>query len=536
MSNASRVSDFSLRLIRRLCREELVEELEGNLLEYREVITGPFRKIKYWYQVLNYLRPGTLKIFHVNAQSMFHINPKLTFRNLYRQGSTSVINLLGFTIGLTATIFLYFYIYDQLTVDNFHKDGNMIYRAIRQSAINGAPYKIGVTSSRFAPALANDFSSSVTAHTQAMKETGLVSVGQRQFFEENILFASSSFFDFFSYPLAYGDPQTVLSEPNSAVLSKAVAEKYFGDIDPIGQEIDVDHQYSFVVTGIFDDMPSKSHLQYDLVFSLQVFERFDWYDDWWNNMMMTYVKIPTKAQAAHVESQLKGFMDKYFGDDFERSGRRIDLTLEPLGDIYFNRNTRYDQAEHGHLGSIYILLIVAIGILFIGSFNYVNLSIAHSFARAREVGVRKVLGVHKRRLAAQFLSEAATLFVISAVCAILLTELLSPAFESLFGMDLALDWFGATTLLFLGALSLGILLASGIYPAMLLASFLPITAMQGKIASGKNVHLRKGLVIVQFTISIFLIGATWFISKQMHFLNDKDLGFDNDGIITVQSI
>lgn len=526
---------FSLRLIQWLCKDELSEEIEGNLHEYHKKLTQSFSsKSKYWFQVVTYLRPSTLKLFKPKARPMFIFNPALTLRNLYRHKSTAFINIFGFTTGLVAAIFLYFYIYSEVNYDSFHSNKDQIYRVARMSEMNGSPYSIGVTSGPFARALENDFSSDITSSTRVQAEDGLVTVGDAKFFEEEMLFVDANFFEFFSFPLIVGDPSTVLQDANSVVLTQEAAKKFFGDKSPLGEILVVDNEYQFTVSGIIGELPAKSHLEFEMVFSIQLFERFDWFSDWWNNSLLTYVSIATPEQAANVEEQLGGFMQKYFAEDFAESGNKIDLKLEPLSDLYFNRDTRYDEAKHGNLQSIYILAFVAIAILFIACFNYVNLSIAQSFMRAKEVGVRKVLGVRRARLVLQFLGESMMILLFSIVLSVGICHLLNPVFNAYFQLEVTLNWMDGNVITFFSALIVLVLLTSGVYPAILLSTFKPVSVLKGsKLASGKSAGLRKGLVIIQFSIAIFLMVATLLISAQTDFLSAKDLGFDREAVILV---
>lgn len=525
---------FSLTLIRWLCKADLVEELEGNLYQYYQEHTGKWQNLKYWYQVFCYLRPSMLKTFKLkNSGPMFIFNPLLTIRNLSRHRATSLINILGFTLGLTATIFLYFYLSDELSNDSFHAGGNEIYRVLRVSDLNGDPYRIGVTSGPFAGALQNDFPDAIQHTTRAFPQDGLVAYGDKKFNESKLLFADANFFEFFSFPLVSGNKASVLTNNNSVVISEEMAEKYFGQKDPIGEILELDNELLFEVTGIFTEPPHKSHLDFDMVLTISFFERFEWFGHWWNNGLMTYVKINSPAVAAQVETQLGGFMDKYFGDDFKQSGTRVDLTLEPLSDIYFNRATRYDWARHGNLQTVIILAIVAIAILFIACFNYVNLSIAQSFLRVKEVGVRKVLGVNRKRLMAQILSESLMILLIAILLSIGICELLNPAFNVFFDLDIDLTWWQPSVWVVLVSLILFILAIAGIYPSLLLSSISPVTAMRGgKITTGRST-IRKVLVVTQFAISIFLIVATLLISAQKDFLDNKDLGFEREAVVLV---
>lgn len=527
---------LSFKLIKWFCKEDLTEQVQGDLEQYyEESRPGIFKNFKYWYQVINYLRPSTLKSFKNSTQGpMFIFNPILTFRNLYRHLSTSLISLFGFTMGLVATIFLYFYIYDEITTDDFHEDGDQIYRTLRVSEMNGTPYRIGVTSGPYAEALINDYPSAVSEVTRVLINEALVSVGEKRFNEENISFVDANFFDFFTLPLKYGDRETALATGKSAILSEEMARKYFGDTNPLGQIIELDNEYEFIVSGVLDEAPGNTHLHHNFIFSIDILNNEEWFSNWWSNSMSTYVKIPSAKTAANFEGQLDQFMVKYFGEDFVRSGSKIGLELEPLREIYFNNETRYDFAKHGSFSSILTLGAVAIAILFIACFNYVNLSIAQSFMRAKEVGVRKVLGGSKWRLILQFLSESLMILFFSILISILICEWLTPAFNAFFNLEVSLNWTDRNVIVFFLALVSVIMVCSGVYPAVLLSSFESVSILKGsKLTSGKNVGLRKVLVVTQFVISIFLIVASMLISVQTDYLNSKDLGFNKEAIVLV---
>ncbi|GAB4247934.1 MAG: ABC transporter permease [Ekhidna sp.] len=526
----------SLRLIQWLCREELVEELQGNLCQfYAEASESRFRQLRYWWQVIGYLRLSTLKTLKTqNSGPMFIFNPILTLRNLYKHKSTTLISMFGFVLGLVSSFLLYFYIYNEVNTDSIHAEKEQIYRALRVSSMNGTPYRIGVTSGPYGPALQNDYPSDVTDMMRVKPENGLMAYGEKKFFENRLLFADPNFFDFFNFPLVAGDPKSVLTNANAVVLTKATAEKYFGDEDPIGKVLELQNQYSFMVSGIIDDYDFNSHLEFSMIFSLEVMQEFDWFSNWWNNNLITYVKVPTRQQALAMEETLDDFMIKYMGEDFKRSGRKMDLDLEPLEDIYFNNDTRYDFVQHGSFDSIIILSAVAIAILFIACFNYVNLSIAQSFMRAKEVGVRKAMGGSKARLIIQFLSETLMILIFSIGISILVCELVNPLFNSFFGLEIALNWTDQNVLLFVLILGIVILLSSGAYPALLLSSFKSVAILRGsKLSSGKKLGLRKALVVVQFSISIFLIVSSVLVYIQTEFLNNKELGFEKEAIVLI---
>ncbi len=535
MSSKKKPSELSLKLIRWLCKDELVEIVQGDLLEFYELHSeSKFKKLKYWFQVINYLRPSTLKSLNTqNSVPMFVFNPLLAIRNLNRQRSSTLISIFGFTLGLVASFFLFFYIKTELSVDNFIKERSQLYRAVRTSDINGDPYVIGVTSGPYGPALLNDFPESIEYMTRAYPQSGLVSFGERKFFEDRLLFADANFFEVFSFPLVKGSANSVLANINSIVISLETARKYFGDQDPIGQTLEIDNEFSYIVSGVFDNQSVKSHLEFDMVLSIDFFNRFEWFSDWWNNGLFTYIKVPSTAQAEYLETQFPDFIKKYFPEDF-KVGRQPVLTLEPLSDIYFNHETRYDRGvSHGNYASLMILIAVGIAILFIACFNYVNLSIAQSFMRAKEVGIRKVLGVHRMRMVLQFIGESSIVLFFSILLAIGICELINPLFINYFDVELEISWTDPVVPVFLVLLLVFALLTSGVYPALMLSSYKPISILRGRLSLGNNVGLRKGLVITQFAISIFLIIATILISLQNRYLNSKDLGFDQSAVILI---
>lgn len=527
-------SSLSLKLIRWFCKEELAEEIEGNLIEYHERdsrSTVRFKAFRYWFQLFNYLRPSTLKKLHFSKyNNMFNFNPLFTIRSLFKQGASSVINVLGFAMGLVCVLFLYFHIKSELSYDQFHEDKDIIYRTVRVSNQDTDPRFIGVTSGPFGPALKNDFPNSIQSYCRAQTTDVLATFEDQKFIEKEIILADSNFFSFFSFPLIAGNPDQVLKELNSAVLGKETARKYFGDEDPIGKIIRIDNKMDFVVRGIMDEFPSKSHINFTMVLNINLIDL----DTWWNNGLITYVKIATPQEADYVDAQLNDFMVKHFGEDFATIGIKLGLTLESLNDIYLNNNTVFDMANHGSLSTIYILGAVGLAILLIACFNYVNLAIAQSFKRAKEIAVRKVLGGHKARLVLQFMGESLTILLFATVIAIILGIVITPLFNSYFGLGIQIDWQDTNLLIFSG-LILGItLLVAGLYPAMLLSSFDPLKVFKGgQLNSGKNGFIRKSLVITQFFISVFMIAVTLLISKQMDFVQTTDLGFKHEAIIMV---
>lgn len=461
---------------------------------------------------------------------------KVITRFILRSKFFTLINVAGLSVGLACTLVIYLYIRHEYSFDQFHHDGSITYRVIRQSQMNNVPYHIGVTSGPFMDALLTDYPGQIATATRAMPADALVQIADESFIEDHILLADSNFFSFFSYPLLRGNPESVLDNPNAVVLTKAFAKKYFGEQDPIGKVLRLDNQYDLTVTGIMDDMPGNTHLQFDFVSSLQLVAHEDWFNEWWNNSLYTYVKIPDPQHAAFVAGHLHEFMDKYFGEDFKRTNSRIDLVLEPLEEIYFDADTRFEtNVKHGDKKYIAIFGSVGILLIILAAINYMNLATAQASKRAKEVGIRKTLGSSRKTIALQFLAESAVLCGISIVLAVVISQLLIPLLAATFNIELSGFLADKYVWVFLGVLWFVISVASGAYPALMLSTFQAVKVLKGEVkGEWRYVLVRKALVVFQFGISIFMIVATLFIGRQLQYMHDKDLGFDREQVMLIR--
>ncbi|MDW3190876.1 MAG: ABC transporter permease [Cytophagales bacterium] len=529
---------LSLRLVRKLVRKEMVEEIEGNLYEYFDFLHQDNRRfllLRYWLEVVQYFRPAFLKMFKLKINIMFFFNPKIAARNLLRHRSSTVISLLGFTIGLTSVLFLYFYIENELTYDDFHADKDQIFKVYRTSQdANGDWYDIGVSAPPYAAALKNDFPGTIKETLRYSIDDWVVTRGESQFYENRTMIADTNFFEFFSYPLIQGDPETVLDEMANVVLSEELAKKYFGDEDPVGQNITLNGQSAFVVAGVFGKPENKTHLDFDMVLSMQLYEGAEWFQGWWRNFVSTYVKI-NPVEAPYLSSQFEGFMEKYLGEDFKQNNNKNGLKIVSLNDIYFHK-ARYDDINSGSKATLWILGSVAIAILFIACFNYINLSIAQSYKRSKEVGIRKVLGVDKSRLIGQFMGESLVLVLLSMTIAILLSVALQNTLNTYFQLEVNYRWHDLNLWYFFGGVLAIIMLTSGLYPALLLSSFDSLQILKNnKPTLGRNIFVRKGLIIAQFTLSVFLLVVTMLIYVQLQYMNDKDLGYDATAVLVIDT-
>lgn len=467
---------------------------------------------------------------------MFQNFVKVIFRYLIRSRFFTILNIAGLSIGMSCCIIIYLFIKNELSYDRFHHDGENIYRVLRQSQINGMQYNIGVTSGPYAPALQQDYDGKIQTTSRAASFDGLlVRYKDKTFIEDHILLADSNFFAFFSYPLLKGDPSTVLENPNSLVVSKSFAAKYFGEDDPIGKVVNVDMENELMITGVLDDFPGNSHLQFQMVGSIQLIEKEEYFHGWWNNSLNTYVRVDDPVDVAYLNGHFPKFMDKYFSDDFKRIGNRIGLKLEPLHDIYFDHETRYEQnIAHGNKLYIYVFGSLGILLIILASINYINLATAQSVERAKEVGVRKTLGSSQRSIAAQFLSESFALCFLAMILAVIMSQVTIPLFNNSFGTSIPNVHTDAQLWYFLAVMLVLICLLSGGYPAFLLSSFKPIHILKGEVKGNfQYLMVRKALVIFQFGISAVMIIATLFIGKQLQYMHEKDLGFSAEQVLKV---
>jgi putative ABC transport system permease protein len=460
---------------------------------------------------------------------------KIAFRHLWRNKFYSFLNLFGFSVGMVSVMLLYFYVKGELAYDSFHTQKDKIYRVLRQSEINGEKYFIGVTSGPYAKALKQDFSE-INKVTRVMPDEALIHHKNQGIREKKFFYADANFFEFFSFPLLHGSPREVLKNGNSVVLTKATAKRYFGKENPIGKLLKLNNQQTLLITGVVDIPPAKSHLDFDFVASISIMESQEWFKGWWANGLCTYVKIDSPAKARDLVQKFPKFMDKYFGKDFVANNNRIDLDLQALSKVYFDYQVRYDPVKHGNLTTVNILGAVGLAILVIACFNYINLAIAFSFRRGKEVGIRKVLGSFRRLLLFQFLTESALIVGMALILSASATELILPIFNQYFATDIAINWWQIESLAFLISLILLTSIISGFYPAFLISGFSPLKALKGNLKiAGFSVWVRKCLVISQFGISVFMMIFTLLIIMQLNFLKTQDMGFQKEAVVLLQT-
>lgn len=459
---------------------------------------------------------------------------KITFRQILKNKTAGLINFAGLGIGLAAAMIIGLYVYNEWQTDKHIPFPDRTYRMLRTSNINNEPYEIGITSAPFAPALEQDFEAEIAETVRLLDGASLIGLGEDRFQEENYYYADANFLTFFDLPLLYGNPETALKDLHNVVVSKAIAQKYFGDEKlAMGQTIRVDNSYDAMITGVLDELPGPMHFQPDLVESTLELAQAGWWSSWWNNNLCTYLRLKEGQTAEALTPFLPGFMDKYFGEDFQRNGNRIDLRLQAVQDIYFAKDVRYDPMRHGNRQAVNIFFITALLLVVIACANYINLATAKAVERSKEVSIHKVLGSGRARIVGQMLTESFVLTLASVLMATLIARWAMPNFEQLFSVDFAVDLSTPLVVGGLACLTLVVSLLAGLYPGWMMSSFRPAATLKGATQAGDRhtAGLRKGLIIFQFVLSVGLLCSTIFVRQQLNYLQNKELGFNKEHVL-----
>ncbi len=523
--------------------EEEYSEKSGDLEEVYRCLaeeSGIFRaKIWYWAQTLK-----AMPSFLINSIYWRHIMFKnymqIAWRNLKRHKAYSFINITGLAIGLACCVMIMLWIQNELSYDRYHQHADDIYRVARditEGTLQGQ--KAITTSPPLAPALRDGFPEIVEVTRIARRGDRLFSYGQSHFLERDFFFADNSIFKIFTFSFIKGDKTTALNIPNSLVISESMAEKYFGDEDPIGKIIILDEKTDFVVTGVIREMPSNSHFVANIILPFETIAKIEGIDlsNWGWNGFYTYVLLHPNANRDALESKFETMLQEY-----QRQGfyflRRERLFLQPLKSIHLQSHFRGEISPNIHVSTLILFGTIAFLILLIACINYMNLVTARSSFRLREIGTRKVVGAHQSQIAKQFLGESIFAALFSLGISIILVELFLPLFNRFAGRQLALD--GGSFIRILPAILILVLfvgLIAGSYPAFYLSSLNPINVLKGSTGiRPKRSRLRNALVVFQFSISIILIFATLQVKDQLHFIRNKEMGYDRDHIVILTMI
>ncbi|MFZ6001459.1 MAG: ABC transporter permease [Bacteroidota bacterium] len=551
------------RLLHFFLRDTLAEEVEGDLEEKFYLLlqsTSP-RKAKrnYWYQVIHYVRPFAIRRLtstQLNTIDMLRNYFKIGWRNLSRQKMYSTIKVGGFAIGIAACLLILLFVKNELSYDKHYPDADRIFRVVGVNNENGDMQKGTPFPAPMAAAMKEDYAE--VEMTGRYLSSELFGAGnnevrpgdqQENSYDQGFAYVDQELINMLQLPFVYGNPQRALETPNSIVITESTASKYFPNQNPLGKTLIVDNNVNkpYEITGVIEDFKTTSHLQFNFLMSTKGLEFWNSEQkDWGANNYVVYVKLQQGTNLHDFQKKMsKGIIDKYYLPMLLSSGMSLQdteklfakawLELQPITQIHL-----YSADVDGgmHAGDIRIVWIfggTALFILLIAIFNFVNLSTAKSANRAKEVGLRKVVGSVRRHLVHQFLTESILFSLLSVVLGVILVWLSLPFFNILANRTLTIPWTEVTwfPLLIAGAIFIGLL--AGLYPSFYLSAFKPIEVLKGKVAKGsKSSTLRNGLVVFQFTISIVLVVGTLIIQRQMDFILNKKIGFDKEQVLLIE--
>lgn len=467
----------------------------------------------------------------------------VALRNILKDKFYSFINVFGLMLGIASCVFIAIYINDELSYDRFNSKAERTYRITEFIETEGSGERSSSAPFPTGPTLAEDYSTLIETQVRFFdfqSPTLLITEreSKKEFNEPNILFVDSTFFQVFDYEVVNGNKATVLQEPNSVLLTESTAKRYFGNEDPIGKLLQIEGQQELIVTGIMAEPPTNAHFTFDFLVSFSTLRNFfngQYPNTWYWNPCWTYVVLKEGVSPSDVEKNLPAFIQKYF-PEFIRNEARMEL--QPLTDIHLKSDLEFEMQANSSEENIYVFTIIGIVILFIAGMNFMNLSTARSAKRAKEVGLRKTLGSERSQLITQFLMESLIIALLAVVLAVAVVAGGLPFFNSLSEKHIGYDVLMSPNII---ATLLGIFavvgIGSGLYPALVLSSFIPIKVLKDSAAKGgRGALLRKSLVVVQFALSIIMIISTVIAINQLNFLRQSDTGFDQDQVLYVSAL
>lgn len=534
-----RLADYFLQWF---CKKELLEEIKGDLHEMYDLETadmpGWSASMFYWIQVFNFLRPFAINSHYSKHTIMILNYLKFARRNLVKHKTSAFLNILSLSIGIACFTFIFVYLHSELQYDRFHQDAALIYRVpvdFVDSKNNRLPD--ATTPPALAPALVRDFPEVATAvrlfpgwgsHFRLGTEDG------KQFFEADFLRTDSTFFEVFTFPFLHGEKSSALDGPDKMVITRKMAIKYFGHENAIGEKILLlgSEPKTFLVSGVLEDLPDESHFHFDFLSQI-TFDRLDQNWGWYN--YYTYIKVHPSTEMEVFEPKLQPFYESY---QEEQSIYPNVIYTQPLTSIHLHSHLKWELQANGDINSIRIFSVLALFVLLVSCLNYVNLTMAQSVRRFKEVGVRKVFGANKATLIGQFVIETLLTAVISLLFGFLLTELALVNFNPLLVKQMTLlDINGVWLMLVIANVVLFLGILAGLIPAYHLSSYQVALAVKGvsSRSGGSIKNMRLGLLVVQFSISTLMILGALVVHKQLGFMKNVDKGFQTDQVLVIEN-
>ena len=455
----------------------------------------------------------------------------VAIRNIARNKPFSAINILGLAIGMACCILILLYVQDELSYDQHHEHAHRIYRVASESKVAGVLSQYAVTPLPMGPALVKAYPEVIEAvrFSRADPKTLVEDQHDHFFYENGVVFTDPIFFEVFNFPLSQGNPETAFSEPYSVVITETIAQKYFGEQNPMGQTLSFNDK-AFKVTGVLKDTAHNSHFQFNLLASPM---SRDHQSNWQRHDFYTYLLLQKRDSAQGLEAKLSDFIEAHAGELLKGGFARY--FLQPLTDIHLYSNLAGEMSKNSDIRYVYLFLIIALFVLILACVNFMNLSTARSATRSKEVGMRKVVGANRTQLIHQFMGESILLALLALLFAVALVEVSLSAFNAFIQRELVLDYTGNwhVVLVLLGVVLFAGLI-SGIYPALFLSAFQPVEVLKSTLRRGlKTSCSRKTLVVFQFVISIILIIGTVVVYHQADYIRNKKLGFNKEQVIVM---
>jgi putative ABC transport system permease protein len=477
----------------------------------------------------------------------------VALRNISKNRLFTLINIFGLAIGLASAILIILFIAKELSYDRFHENSKRIYRMYVDGSMADQTFTGAWTSYTMGPTFTREIDDVEAFVRMEIYPQQLVWRGEQKNIEDNIIFTDSTFFSVFSIRLLKGEPDEVLSKPNSVVITESVARKYFGQENPLGQTLEFNSPNNYyMVTGVMEDFPGNSHFYCDFLLSMSNLPESR-SDDWFTNSIYTYLLLKPDIDYRKVEAEMNQVMTQRIREqlqavlgltpeEWNEGGNRYGAFLQPLTNIHLNPDIEVGSEvclrPARDISYIYIFSLIAFFILVIASINFMNLTTARSAIRAREISMRKVVGSDRKVLILQFLSESVLLSLIALILAIFIVEISLPFFNRMMQFNLHFETLGRWIILS-GVITLSIIvgLLSGIYPAFYLSQYEPLQGLRGQpLVTRRSALFRRAMVVIQFTISVAIIVGTMVVSKQAKFLITKDLGFNEESVVVIDRV
>lgn len=502
------------------------EEVYGEKAREEGIVRAKFW---YWTQVLALILPKILNVLYWRVAIISNYI-KIAFRHMSRHKAFSLINLMGLSVGISCCLLVLMYVFHELSYDRYHREGDRVFRIGQRIQKEAAELETARVATPLIPAIKESFPEVDHAvRFQVATWDNLVERGEKKFYEEWVMIAGGDIFKVLTIPFIRGNLEKALVRPGTVVITERVAKKYFGNEDPLNKTL-ILWGNSVEVTGVIQNCPDNTHLRYDIIISLNGFEKVWNLDNWGWTGFYAYVKLKPHVDAALFEQKVRHVADGYISEKLKEWGESFTFFLQPITSIHLNSQLNMEIVPPGNPRDIYIFSIIGFLILVISCINFTNLTAARSTNRKKEVGIRKVVGAHRVQLVRQFLWESILASVISMVVSFIVVTAFLPHFNQLTGQDFSFrSLLKPFIVLFLLGLSLFAGVVAGSYPAFLLSRFLPAQILKGAAGSiaGGNA-IRRFLVVVQFSITIFLIIGTLVVYKQIRFMKNVDLGFDKE--------